>query len=126
MLKTIKLFIACLLLFSCNNSNYSKLEVNIADTIYAKPNSSISTLIKLNNRGSSEISILDYRMSCECVSTDSITFPFLIKAYSEREIPILIKIDSSDIDKVKPITVTCKLKTEPFFATKKFQIVVKN
>jgi hypothetical protein len=126
MVKIISLFVLSVLLFSCSQSKTGKLELKVIDSIYAKPNSRIETRIKLISNSSETTSVLDYRMSCDCVSVDSLQLPFTIPAYGERIIPVIIQADSSDVGKTKNITVTCKLSDKPYIVSTQFSVVVRN
>ncbi len=127
MLKNINILAILLALFSCNNNNEEVTIVGLEDTLFTKPNSVTKTKFIINNKTFGTITVLDSRMSCDCIIADSFAVPFDLNPKSIKEIGFLVKTDRKEIGKVKSIVITLKYNKEPFFVSKNLIVkVLKN
>ncbi len=96
------------------------------DTLEVYPNTIVKNNLQLINTANEEISIVDYRMSCECVNMEGVKKPYILKPDTVSKFPISVNIDSSDFGRVKPITVSLKLNKAPYLISGTFTVKVLN
>lgn len=94
------------------------------DTLYGYPNELVDNMLQITNETGSEVSITDYRLSCECVLLEDLKKPSSLKSDSSILVPIRVKIDSADIGKAKLIAVSLKLDKKPYLISSTFILKV--